>query len=205
MFSEIARVFSSQGMPVGRAGYAYAYGSKAPENLRSQADLQAQNSESESSFGAHFDQASAKLELSTQSQEMAKRDRQVRAHEQAHLASAGGVAKGGANFEYQIGADGKAYAVGGHVKIDSSPVNGNPEATLQKAEKIKQAALAPSDPSGQDRAVAVAAANMALEAKHEIAGKMATDTNSSIKPGVQSNNPYSRSSNPTGKSLSVYA
>lgn len=95
-----------------------------------------------------------------------KRDKEVKAHEAAHKASAGGHA-GAAEYEYQTGPDGKHYAVGGHVSIDSSPVQGNPEATLRKAQTIQRAAMAPVDPSGQDRAVATAAVQMALQAQKE--------------------------------------
>lgn len=102
-------------------------------------------------------------------QELAKRDREVKAHEAAHQASSGGHAKGGANYDYQTGPDGRQYAVGGHVDIDASPVKGNPEATLQKAQTVQRAALAPADPSGQDRSVAAAAAQMAMQAQREIA------------------------------------
>ncbi len=101
--------------------------------------------------------------------ELKARDREVRAHEAAHMAAAGGHAKGGANFSYQRGPDGRNYAVGGEVSIDTSKVAGDPEATLQKAQQVQQAALAPAEPSGQDRQVAAEAAAMAAEARQEIA------------------------------------
>ena len=104
-----------------------------------------------------------------QVRDLEKRDRQVKAHEAAHQAAAGGQVRGGAAFEYQSGPDGKRYAVGGHVDIDVSPVSGNPQATLEKARTAQRAALAPSDPSGQDRAVAAAAVQMAAQAEKEIA------------------------------------
>ena len=90
--------------------------------------------------------------------ELKDRDRDVRQHEQKHLAAAGGLAKGGPRYHYQIGPDGKPYAVGGEVQIDTSPVPGNPEATRNKAEQIRRAALAPGDASGPDLAVAQSAA-----------------------------------------------
>ncbi len=86
------------------------------------------------------------------------RDREVRAHEQAHLAAAGPYAKGPPSFEYQTGPDGKPYAVGGEVQIDTSKVSGNPQATLVKAQTIRRAANAPRNPSAQDRQVAAQAA-----------------------------------------------
>ena len=97
-----------------------------------------------------------------------QRDAQVRRHEQAHLVAAGQHAIGGAQYTYQVGPDGKRYAIGGEVQVDMAPVQGDPEATLRKAQQLQQAALAPVDPSGADRSVAVAAAQMAQEARQEI-------------------------------------
>lgn len=98
-----------------------------------------------------------------------KRDQEVRLHEQAHLAAAGAHARGGPSFSYQQGPDGKQYAVGGEVPIDLSPIEGNPHATIQKAETLQRAALAPADPSGTDRRVAAQAATLAIKARQEIA------------------------------------
>ena len=97
-----------------------------------------------------------------------KRDQEVRAHEQAHIAAAGGLARGGATFSFQRGPDGKQYAIGGEVNIDTSPVSGNPQATIRKAQQIRSAALAPANPSAQDRAVAASASSLEAEAQREI-------------------------------------
>ncbi len=105
--------------------------------------------------------------------ELQARDREVRAHEQAHLAAAGGVAVSGATFSFQRGPDGQLYAIGGEVRIDTSPVQGDPQATLEKAEQIGRAALAPVHPSDQDRAVAAQAAQMARQAQAELARSVA--------------------------------
>ena len=53
--------------------------------------------------------------------------------------------------------DGQRYAVAGEVRIDTSP-EGDPRATLDKAERILRAAHAPSHPSPADRRVAAKAA-----------------------------------------------
>jgi hypothetical protein len=98
-------------------------------------------------------------------------DAEVRAHEAAHLAAAGGIAIGGAHFEYQQGPDGLRYAVSGEVSIDSSPVPGDPAATLRKADIIRRAALAPAHPSGPDMQVAASAAAMAAQAQVELLQK----------------------------------
>lgn len=99
--------------------------------------------------------------------ELKSRDREVRAHEQAHKSAGGGYA-GAASYEYQMGPDGQRYAVGGEVSIDASKEK-DPEATIAKMKIIQAAALAPSEPSGQDRAVAAAAAQAEMQARQELA------------------------------------
>jgi hypothetical protein len=100
--------------------------------------------------------------------ELAARDQEVRQHELSH-AAAGGQYAGAPSFEYERGPDGRLYAVGGEVSIDTSPIPNDPEATLEKAEVILRAALAVADPSPQDRAIAARAAVMASEARAELA------------------------------------
>ena len=85
-----------------------------------------------------------------------KTDQEVRAHEKAHMAAGSGLVMGGASYEYERGPDGKMYAVGGEVKIDTSRER-DPEATIRKMQKVRRAALAPAQPSGQDRSVAAQA------------------------------------------------
>ncbi|MCC6587286.1 MAG: hypothetical protein IT168_11390 [Bryobacterales bacterium] len=106
-----------------------------------------------------------------QLEKLKKIDRDVHAHEQAHLAAAGAYATGGASFQYTTGPDGQRYAVAGEVPIDTSPVPGDPEATIRKARVIQAAASAPADPSSQDRAVAAAAAQMESRAQMDILKK----------------------------------
>lgn len=101
-------------------------------------------------------------------QELAARDRQVRTHERAHVAAAGGLANGGVQLQYTRGPDGRQYATGGEVSIDVSAVANDPQATIDKAQKIRRAALAPAEPSQQDRAVAARATAMANEARIEL-------------------------------------
>ena len=100
--------------------------------------------------------------------ELKARDREVKTHEQAHIAAGGSYVKGGATYDYQTGPDGKQYAVGGSVNIDTSPVDGDPEATIAKAQVVIKAALAPAEPSGQDQKVASAARQMMSEARKEL-------------------------------------
>lgn len=98
------------------------------------------------------------------------RDLEVRQHEQAHLAAAGSLALSGANYTYQRGPNGVNYAVGGEVNIDTSPGR-TPEETLEKARQVQAAALAPAEPSSQDRSVAARAAQLQQQAQAEISAK----------------------------------
>lgn len=109
-------------------------------------------------------------------QELKARDREVRAHEAAHLSAAGNLAKSAANYHYQRGPDGVQYAVGGEVSIDTSAIAGDPSATLEKAQRIRAAALAPARPSSQDLNVAAQAAQLAVQARAEISQQQRTES-----------------------------
>ncbi len=104
---------------------------------------------------------------------LAARDREVRAHEQAH-AAAGGPYAGAPRYQYERGPDGVNYAVSGEVPIDTSKAS-TPEQTLAKAMVIKRAAMAPQEPSSQDRKVAQEAIAMAADARRELAALAALD------------------------------
>lgn len=103
-----------------------------------------------------------------QVRELAATDRAVRAHEAAHQAVGGNLA-GAASFRFVIGPDGARYAVGGEVPVVLAAVADDPEATLRNAEQVRAAALAPAQPSDQDRQVAARAAQMITQAQVEIA------------------------------------
>jgi len=108
-------------------------------------------------------------EEQAQVQRLRTADQKVRQHEAAHQAAGAGLT-GGANYQYVRGPDGRQYAVAGEVSINTSPA-GTPEATLAKARQIRASALAPADPSPQDRAVAAAASLMESQARAEISKK----------------------------------
>lgn len=99
--------------------------------------------------------------------ELQARDQEVRAHEQAH-ATVGGRYAGTPSYDYQQGPDGRRYAIGGEVQIDLAPVAGDPQATMQKMQQVKAAALAPAEPSAADRSIASEATNRLLQAQAEL-------------------------------------
>lgn len=107
-------------------------------------------------------------------EELKRRDREVRAHESAHLALAGAYARGGPTYTYQTGPDGQRYAVGGEVQLDAGK-EANPRETIRKAQAVRAAAMAPADPSAQDYAVASAMASLELSARQELQQQQAQE------------------------------
>ncbi len=99
--------------------------------------------------------------------ELKTTDREVRAHEAAHAAAAGSLGSS-PSFTFKTGPDGRRYAVAGEVKIDTSEVPNDPEATIRKMRKVRRAALAPSEPSAQDRSVAAQASRIEAQARAEL-------------------------------------
>ena len=102
-----------------------------------------------------------------QVQDLIERDQEVRTHEQAHQ-SAGGEYASSPTYQFTQGPDGKRYATGGEVQIDTSVVPGDPAATIAKMQQIRAAALAPAEPSAQDLAVACSAAASEAKARKEL-------------------------------------
>jgi hypothetical protein len=116
--------------------------------------------------------------------ELQLRDQEVRAHELAH-ASVGGASTGSPLYTFEMGPDGKKYAVGGEVSVDLSTVNGDPRATITKMQKVYAAALAPADPSIQDTRVAASASRAILQAQTELAAISSADTSEAKNVTIQ--------------------
>lgn len=142
--------------------------------LLARADAQTSAQEVASSVASRRVKARAKEELTPEQQRqieaLKQTDARVHRHEQAHIAVGGDLIRGGATYSYTIGPDQKRYAVAGEVSIDTSPAN-TPEATIPKAQHIHATALAPADPSPQDRGVASIAVQMENKARSEVRAK----------------------------------
>lgn len=110
--------------------------------------------------------------------ELKSRDREVRSHEMAHVAAGGNLVTRGASYDYKTGPNGQRYAVSGEVGIDTGEVRGDPEATIRKMAQVVRAALAPADPSSQDRRIATQANSKSAQARQELARQRYEETNS---------------------------
>jgi hypothetical protein len=115
-------------------------------------------------------------EQQKQIRELERIDKEVRAHEQAHLSAGGGLVRGGVSFTYTQGPDGKQYATGGEVNIDTSKED-TPSKTIAKMQQVIAAAMAPADPSSQDYAVASAANKVISESRMQEAKEKAEENN----------------------------
>ena len=124
-----------------------------------------QNVVSQSSLSASQNLTSKEKQQVT---ELKRQDTEVKAHEHAHKQAGGRYVQGIIHYDYEKGPDGKQYAVGGEVSIDTSPVHGDPEATIDKMTTVRKAALAPKNPSSQDRRVASDASRKKMEAQKEL-------------------------------------
>ncbi|MBS7664259.1 hypothetical protein I0D00_20325 [Pseudomonas lalucatii] len=126
--------------------------------------------------------------------ELSSRDREVRAHEQAH-AAVGGPYAGAPSNSYSRGPDGRRYVTAGTVAIDVGPVAGDPAATLHKMEVVLRAALAPAEPSAEDRRVAAQAQGQMVQARIELAERQ-RDQRARPATALQSNGQAEHGSGP---------
>ncbi|MEA2050493.1 MAG: putative metalloprotease CJM1_0395 family protein [Campylobacterota bacterium] len=79
-----------------------------------------------------------------------KSDAQVRTHEQTHATI--GVTTTPISYNYQEGPDGKMYAVGGSVRLDTS-IPQDTEAAIEKLDQISKASIGVENPSSADMAI----------------------------------------------------
>jgi hypothetical protein len=163
-----------------------AHANKPDPNHTQDTDANTNADGDSASFSSAPSSAPGKLTPEEQEkiQKLQSRDAEVRTHEAAHMAGAGAHARGGPSYSYQTGPDGKRYAVGGHVSIDTSPAN-SPEATIAKAAQIRAAALAPADPSSADRSVAAIAVKMESKARAELAKESQTERSETGRPETE--------------------
>jgi len=137
---------------------------------------------------------------------LSARDAHVRAHEAAHMAAGGSLIRGGATYSFERGPDGKSYAVGGEVSIDTSPVSGNPRATITKMETVRAAALAPGDPSAADLSVAGAAAEMEAQALSQLSQQaLSQPSQLAFKHGTAADKASSAGNRSNGSTVSATA
>jgi hypothetical protein len=137
------------------------------ESRQNQQQSNKDNSEDNNSTADKTDEEVQQLAEDKVINQLKIRDKEVRAHEMAH-ANIGGTTTGAPSYTFEVGPDGKKYAVSGEVDVDLSIVPGDPQATIVKMQKVYAAALAPVSPSIQDTRVAASATQKILTAQSEL-------------------------------------
>ena len=101
---------------------------------------------------AHLERPEVKKEIS----QLKQTEQEVIQHENAHKSAGAGVT-GAVTYTHTTGPDDQRYINGGEVAIQMPETTGEPEETIALLEKVRQAALAPAEPSPQDLRVAASA------------------------------------------------
>ena len=110
-----------------------------------------------------------------QIRQLSLQDSKVRLNEEAHVRVGGQYASSHRPMIIETGPDNRQYAVSGEVSFNDTPIAGNPEATIRKLSIVKKAALAPAEPSTQDRAVANKASNGITQAQARLRAQQLQD------------------------------
>ncbi|MFY9071335.1 putative metalloprotease CJM1_0395 family protein [Aliarcobacter butzleri] len=94
------------------------------------------------------------------------KDSEVKTHEQTH--ASGATTTGAINYNYQVGPDGKLYAIGGSVRFDTS-IPKDPQSAKIKMDQLQSASSSVSSLSGADASIAQSASlnKMLLESIKE--------------------------------------
>ena len=138
-------------------------------------------------------------------EDMKARDSEVRTHENAHK-SAGGQYAASPSYTYETGPDGKRYITDGEVSIDVGKED-DPHDTSEKMQVGKRAAMAPAQPSAQDRQVYAEASQKEAEARQELAQEKQEEaqgstnsSNAAANSGAQGTNAAAQGSASQGTS-----
>lgn len=150
-------------------------GNAAKEQNSQNGEQSSQNGEKTNEKGEKVNANGLSEAEQRQVSELAATDAHVKAHEAAHKSAGGGLA-GAASYSYERGPDNKMYAVAGEVSISIGGGN-TPQEKLSRAQQVRRAALAPSDPSPQDLKVAAQAISMEMDARAKIAEQSQNEQN----------------------------
>lgn len=127
-------------------------------------------------------------------EDMKDRDAEVRTHENAHK-SAGGQYAAAPSYTYETGPDGKRYITDGEVSIDIGEES-DPQDTITKMQVVKRAALAPAQPSAQDRQVYAEASQKEAQARQELNEQKQEEAQGSSESKAQSGTTGTHGTNP---------
>lgn len=178
-----------------------------PEDANEQASQQGEEelaASEENTEAEEPEELPPEVEFAEEIEALEQRDQEVRVHEQAH-AAAGGQYAGTPQYQYTQGPDGQRYVTDGQVSIDTSVIAGDPEATINKLQQVVTAALAPAEPSTQDRRVASQASQQILQAQTELAAQRAEELEAVRSGGDESDSAISNTQGNNGPDGNISA
>ncbi|QYJ99942.1 putative metalloprotease CJM1_0395 family protein [Shewanella psychrotolerans] len=182
-------IFTDENAPESAANAAFVEPEQASKEQAYSPFEQEETSETQNREQQKQQQKAEDLAEQVKLEQLSKRDAEVRAHEQAH-ANVGGNYARSPSLTYELGSDGKRYAVDGEVSIDIAAVPNDPLATLNKMKRVYAAAMAPVNPSMADIRVASEALRKMNEAKGQLAAERVQQAPSvqEIKPLIDADN-----------------
>lgn len=116
------------------------------------------------------EQQREKPEVKKEINQLKQTESEVIAHENAHKAAGAGVT-GGISYTHITSPDDQRYITGGEVSIQM-PSASESDSTISLLEKVRQAALAPAEPSSQDLRVAASASAQIQQVRAEENGEV---------------------------------
>lgn len=134
-----------------------------------EADIAARK-ESQPSTGEAKEKFLEQPEVKKEIEQLKQIEEEVIIHENAHKAAGAGVT-GAVTYSHTTGPDDQRYINGGEVSIQMPSGGGEPDETIALLEKVRQAALAPSQPSPQDLRVAASASAQINQVRAEKNGE----------------------------------
>lgn len=102
------------------------------------------------------DEYLARPKVKEELSQLKQTEQEVIAHENAHKSAGAGVT-GAVTYTHTTGPDDQRSINGGEVAIQMPATNGESDETIVLLERVRQAALAPAEPSSQDLRVAASA------------------------------------------------
>lgn len=190
---QITATASNQFVPAalgtGPRGHVDAHGNNEAVQNNAVTAAQAVDSRDKQNAGQQENQTNKKGELTHDDHEMLtrrqNRDVQVRSHEHTHPVTTGRHASGSISYSYQIAPDGRPYAVGGHLNVDTS-ANRPRKKQSRRCRQSWPQHLHRWIPSPQDRQVAGRASATLAKARVEMAENHKTTGEALVEKGKES-------------------
>jgi len=121
----------------------------------------------------------ARPEVKKEISQLKQSEQEVIAHENAHKSAGAGVT-GAVTYTHTTGPDDQRYINGGEVAIQMPATTGESDETIALLERVRQAALAPAEPSSQDLRVAASASAQIQQVRADKYGEVVEEQDETV-------------------------